>query len=125
VHFALHESWCAITTVTQQPHDFAHRLAGALIGNAVNHNNGDAIGFAHRPVRITSAWSLKQILWRDMCILSWSSGRGRAAAFEVVGNFDNDREGFAQMRKVRTHFQAHFTAEVVSGQCEKKRRSQA
>jgi hypothetical protein len=30
--------------VTQQPHDFHHRLAGTLIGNPVNDNDGDAIG---------------------------------------------------------------------------------
>jgi len=77
VHFALHESWRAITTVTQQPHDLAHRLAWALIGNAVNHDDGDAIGFAHRLARITRASSLKQILRRDMYILPWSSGRRR------------------------------------------------
>jgi hypothetical protein len=59
VHFALHEARCAFTAVTQQPYDFAHRLAGALIGDAVNHDDGDAIGVAHRQVRITRARSLK------------------------------------------------------------------
>jgi hypothetical protein len=55
VHFALHESWCAIAPVAQQPYNFAHRLAGTLIGNAVNHHDGDAIGFAHRLFRIMRA----------------------------------------------------------------------
>jgi hypothetical protein len=38
--------------VTQQPRDFAYRLAGTLIGYAVNHEDGDAICRAHRSMCI-------------------------------------------------------------------------
>jgi hypothetical protein len=38
--------------MAEQPHDFAHRLAGLLVGNAVNHDDGDAVGLVHRRVRI-------------------------------------------------------------------------
>ena len=85
--------------MTQQPYDFAHRLAGTLIGNAVNHDDGDAIGFAHRLARITRASSLMQILRRDMYICRGHLVAGGEAAFEVVGEFDNDRKGFARMKK--------------------------
>jgi len=51
VHFALHVARRTLIAVTQQPHELAHRLAGALIGNPVNHDDGDAIGFAHGRVR--------------------------------------------------------------------------
>ena len=45
MRFALRVTGCAIGTVTQQPRNFAHRLAGALIGNAVHRDDSDTIGF--------------------------------------------------------------------------------
>ena len=50
LHFALHVGRRAIPALTQQPRDFPHRLAGTLIGYAVNHDDGDAIGRAHRRI---------------------------------------------------------------------------
>jgi len=53
VHFALHVGWRALPAVTQKPRDFTNCLPGTLIGNAVNHDDGYAIGCAHRPIRMT------------------------------------------------------------------------
>jgi hypothetical protein len=48
VHLALHVRRLACPAVTQEPGDLAHRLPRSLIGDAVNRDDGDAIGCAHR-----------------------------------------------------------------------------
>jgi len=57
VHLALHVARRAGTPVSKQPHDFARCLARSLIGDAVNHDDGDAIGFAHWRIRIRREYS--------------------------------------------------------------------
>ena len=59
VHFTLHVARRAVTPVAKQPHDFAHRLAGPLIGDAVNHDDSDAIMFAHWRIRIRRECSIQ------------------------------------------------------------------
>ena len=61
-HLTVHVTRRARPAMTKQPRDFAHRLPGALIGNAVNDNDGDATGLAHHLLRMTGGWPLKQ-LW--------------------------------------------------------------
>jgi hypothetical protein len=48
VDFTLQVAWLAFSAVAQQPRGLAHRLPCPLIGNAVNHDYGDAFGRAHR-----------------------------------------------------------------------------
>jgi hypothetical protein len=45
--------------MTQQPCNFAHGLAGVLIGDAVHRDDGDTIDCTHFLVRITLARSLE------------------------------------------------------------------
>jgi len=44
VHFALHVTRLALPAVAQEPRDLAHGLPRALIGDAVDDDDGDAIG---------------------------------------------------------------------------------
>jgi hypothetical protein len=80
VHFALHVTRLAIPSMAQQPHEFAHRLAGPLIGNAVHHDNGDAIGFVHgdlrteiigapRPSCLSPARTIGSVDWRNGAVI--------------------------------------------------------
>jgi hypothetical protein len=48
VDFALQVAWLAFSAVAQQPRGLAHRLPRSLIGDAVDHDYGDAFGRAHR-----------------------------------------------------------------------------
>ena len=50
MYFALHVRRRTAPAVTQQPRDFHHRLTGTLVGDAVNHDDGDAARRAHRPI---------------------------------------------------------------------------
>src|SRR5262249_58850332 len=48
VDLALHVARLAGSAVAQKAREVADRLSGALIGDAVDHDDGDAIGRAHR-----------------------------------------------------------------------------
>jgi hypothetical protein len=52
VNFALDVAGFAFPAVAQQPRELAHRLARTLIGDAVDHDDRDAIGRAHPSIRI-------------------------------------------------------------------------
>jgi len=52
VYFALRVARLAGPAVAQEPRDLAHRLSRALIRDAVDHDDRDAIGCAHRSIRI-------------------------------------------------------------------------
>jgi hypothetical protein len=52
MYFALHVGRRTVPAATQQPRDFAYRLAGALIGYAVDHDDGYAIAHAPPPLCI-------------------------------------------------------------------------
>jgi hypothetical protein len=61
-NFALHVGRRAVRAVTEQPRDFPHRLAGTLIGYAVNDDDGDAVSRAHRLIcidRLSAALPVK------------------------------------------------------------------
>lgn len=60
MHLALHVARRAGTPESKQPHDFARCLARPLIGDAVNHDDGDAIGFAHWRIRIRREYSIQR-----------------------------------------------------------------
>jgi hypothetical protein len=50
VHLALHVARLTVTAMAQQSRELADRLSGLLVGDAVNHHDGDAIG-GDRPGR--------------------------------------------------------------------------
>jgi len=61
VHLALHVARLAGPAVAQEPRELADRLSRTLIGDAVDHDDGDAIGRAHsrrtlalRPERVNA-----------------------------------------------------------------------
>jgi hypothetical protein len=50
VHFALRVTGRPRAASTEEPRNLPHRLARTLVGDAVHHDDGDAIGRAHRPI---------------------------------------------------------------------------
>ena len=77
MHFTLHAARRAVTPMAKQPHDFACRLAGPLIGDAMNHDDSDAIGFAHWRIRIRREYSIQRPR-KEMAAKNSAEGKSHA-----------------------------------------------
>ena len=82
MHFALHVARLACPAVGQQPSDLAHRLTCSLIGDAVDRNDGDAMGCAHRGVRFTRPFEMASVSARILGALYRRDPRGSTTATE-------------------------------------------
>jgi hypothetical protein len=70
-HFALHVGGHSRAASREEPRNFAHRLTRTLVGDAMHHDDGNAIGRAHRLITIQllghSAFILVFFFRRTVC----------------------------------------------------------